>query len=299
MIRLEHLSKTFGGRPALQDLTLEIPRGAMFGLLGHNGAGKSTTFGLILGHIRATAGAAFINGFSVQTQRAQALRKVGAIFEAPVFYEYLSGWDNLRILASYSGGAPESEMRAAVERVRLTDRIDDRVGVYSHGMRQRLALAQALVPRPEVLLLDEPTDGLDPAGIHEIREVILDLNRREGMTVLLSSHLLSEVEVMCDEIAILHQGKMIYTGRWEELEQRGPRFRLGVSDWAAAVGLVERRGGQAVGEGLIELPAACDVADLVRELVQAGQQVRAVEPLRRTLEELYLDTIHEKSEETA
>ncbi len=291
MIRLEHLSKTFRGRPALSDLTLEIPRGAMFGLLGHNGAGKSTTFGLLLGHIRATTGTASINGFDVRTHRAEALRKVGAVFEAPAFYDYLSGWENLRILASYSGSAPDEELHAAVQRVRLTARIHDPVQVYSHGMRQRLALAQALVPRPDVLLLDEPTDGLDPAGIHEIREVILDLNRREGMTVLLSSHLLSEVEAMCDEIAILHQGRLSYTGRWADLERSGPRFRLAVSDWPAAETLVARMGGRVVAENTIELPPDRDVAELVAALVAAGQKVRAVEPLRRTLEQLYLETI--------
>lgn len=294
MIRIEHLSKNFRGRPALVDLNLEIPRGAMFGLLGHNGAGKSTTFGLILGHVRPTAGEAFVDGYSVQKARPQALRKVGAIFESPAFYDYLSGWENLRILASYSGGAPRAEMEAAVARVNLTGRIHDPVRVYSHGMRQRLALAQALVPRPEILLLDEPTDGLDPEGIHEIREAILRLNREEGMTVVLSSHLLAEVQLMCEEIAILNEGRMIYHGRWDALEKGGQRYRLTVTDWSAAEPVIQQHRGRLLEDGIVEIEAQADVSELVEGLVRAGVRVRGLEPIRPTLERLYLDTVREE-----
>src|SRR5581483_2912295 len=200
MIRLNNLSKNFRGRPALIDLSLEIARGEIFGLLGHNGAGKSTTFGLILGQLYPTAGEAFIRDISVQRDRMKALKGVGAIFETPGFYDYLSGWNNLRIFTSYSGQVKDAEITETVKFVGLENRIHDPVRVYSHGMRQRLALAQALLPRPDVVLLDEPAEGLDPEGIHEMRQLILQLNSEHGMTVLLSSHLLSEVEQLCDRI---------------------------------------------------------------------------------------------------
>ena len=212
MIRLERLSKTFGGRPALHELTLEIPKGQIFGLLGHNGAGKSTTFGMILGQVHPTGGVAYIRDVSVQRHRLRALQGVGAIFETPAFYDYLSGWTNLRIFTAYTRKLPERELMETVRFVGLAERIHDPVRVYSHGMRQRLALAQALLPRPELVLLDEPAEGLDPEGIHEMRHLILKLNREHGMTVLLSSHLLAEVEQVCDRIAVLNKGRMIFEG---------------------------------------------------------------------------------------
>lgn len=291
MISLDHLSKTFGKREALRDLSLHIPEGEVFGLLGHNGAGKSTTFGLILGHLRPSSGEAAIRGVSVQRDRLRALQGVGAIFETPAFYDYLSGWDNLRILTGYSARLPDDEIRETVRFVGLADRIEDPVRAYSHGMRQRLALAQALLPRPDLVLLDEPAEGLDPEGIHEMRHLILRLNRERGMTVVLSSHLLSEVEQMCDRIAILNKGSLVFAGRWEELRGEGARFRLETDDWARASAVVRACGGSASGEGIAALPEEADVADLVAALVAAGVRVRRVEPLRQSLEELYLQKV--------
>src|SRR2546430_15104170 len=165
MIRLDKLSKTFGGKRALEALSFEVERGEIFGLLGHNGAGKSTALGILLGQVYPNSGEAFIGGVSVQRERARALAKTGAIFEAPRFYDYLSGWTNLEIFTTYSAHVPRSEIEHAVETVGLTERIHDKVGVYSQGMRQRLGLAQALLPAPEVVLLDEPRNGLDPEGL--------------------------------------------------------------------------------------------------------------------------------------
>jgi ABC-2 type transport system ATP-binding protein len=200
----------------------------------------------------------------------------------------MSGWRNLEIFTAYSGLVASSEIAEAVRTVGLEKRIHDPVKAYSHGMRQRLALAQALVPAPEAILLDEPTEGLDPEGIHEMRELIKQLNRERGLTVLLSSHLLSEVQQLCDRIAILHAGQLKYEGRWTELAQQGPRFRLAVDDWAKAAACGARL---AAPPDIIELAAGEDIADLVRRLVEAGVKVRAVEPLRPTLESLYLDAI--------
>jgi len=292
MIRLEHLSKTFKKRVALEDLSLEIRQGEIFGLLGHNGAGKSTTLGMLLGQIYPTSGEAFIRGVSVQQNRQKALDKVGAIFEEPAFHDYLSGWDNLRILTSYSGHLPDEELREAVRFTGLEKRIHDPVWVYSHGMRQRLALAQALLPRPDLILLDEPAEGLDPEGIYEMRKLIVRLNRERGMTVVLSSHLLAEVEQLCDRVAILNQGRLILEGRWNELTaDSSPAHRLEVDDWKkAGVILQKLRVSRPTAETIALAPGG-DMADVVSALVKGGVRIRAIEPLRRNLEDIYLKAI--------
>ncbi len=291
MIRFEHLGKSFKGRRALDDLTLEIPKGEIFGLLGHNGAGKSTTFGLLLGQIHPSNGEAFIRGVSVQRERGRALQGVGAIFETPGFYDYLSGWRNLRIFTSYTASLGRAEIEETVRFVGLEERIHDPVRIYSHGMRQRLALAQALLPRPELVLLDEPAEGLDPEGIHEMRHLILDLNREHGMTVVLSSHQLAEVEQLCDRGAILNEGKLVFHGRWNELASKNTRYRLQIDDWEKGRVILEKCGAVIVQAGTIEPQPGSDIADLVAALVHGGMRVSAVEPQRQTLEELYLEKV--------
>lgn len=199
---------------AVENLSLEIREGALFGLLGHNGAGKSTTIGMMLGQVIPDAGRVLIGGHDVQKNRAAALDHVGAIFETPAFYGYLSGRRNLEIFCSYSKPVPKEEMQRIVDFVRLGSRLDDPVRVYSHGMRQRLALAQALLPQPKVLILDEPSEGLDPEGIYEMRELIQRLHRELGLTILVCSHLLAEVEQICPEVAIMRQGRILFHGDW-------------------------------------------------------------------------------------
>ena len=238
MIRLQELTKSFKGRPALHGLSLEVVKGEIFGLLGHNGAGKSTTLGILLGQVFPNSGEAFVDGVSVQRDRARALARTGAIFEAPRFYDYLSGWRNLLIYSSYSARVSKRDIEEVVEIVGLTKRIHDTVFTYSQGMRQRLGLAQALLPANEVVLLDEPTNGLDPEGIHEMRELIMRLNRERGITVVFCSHLLVEVEQLCDHVAILNQGRKIFDGRWSDLAQDKQRVKFDVDDWDKAAALL-------------------------------------------------------------
>jgi ABC-2 type transport system ATP-binding protein len=295
-IEIRNLHKAFGGKPAVAGVSFEVKRGEIFGLLGHNGAGKSTTLGVLLGQVFPNQGEAFVGGISVQQHRARALAKVGAIFEAPRFYDYLSGWRNLEIFTSYSAAVPRKEMEDVVEFVGLTKRIRDRVMTYSQGMRQRLGLAQALLPAPDVVLLDEPTNGLDPEGIAEMRELIQRLNRERGITVLFCSHLLSEVEQLCDRVAILNQGRMLFQGRWLDLAPKGARYRIEAEPWVTARSLLN--GAEIIRETpdvLIELPPGQDVADLVNRMVEANVKVRAVAPERQTLEALYLEQVHHKS----
>ena len=218
MIRLENLQKKFVRRVAVEDLSLEIHRGALFGLLGHNGAGKSTTIGMMLGQIFPDHGRVLIDGHDVQRERAAALGCVGAIFETPSFYGYLSGRQNLEIFCGYGPPVSRAEIDEVVELVRLSSRIDDPVRVYSHGMRQRLALAQALLPWPQVLILDEPSEGLDPEGIHEMRELIRRLHSDYQLTILICSHLLAEVEQICPQVAIMRNGRLLFHGDWRSTD---------------------------------------------------------------------------------
>lgn len=287
-IRLAGLAKSFRGRPALHPLHLEVAPGELFGLLGHNGAGKSTTFGILLGQVRPDAGEAFLDGHSVQTNRAAALRRVGAIFEAPAFYDYLSGWRNLEIFVAGTARPERRALEEIVELVGLRDRIRDPVRTYSHGMRQRLGLAQALLPDPRIVLLDEPTEGLDPEGIHEIRLLIQRLRAERGLTVLLSSHLLTEVEQLCDRVAILNQGRLVFCGAWRGDD--APRVRLDVDD-AIRAGEVLARFGCGFANDVATLPPAVDPADVLAALVAAGVRVRAFSPERRTLEDFYLEHV--------
>lgn len=292
MLEVEGLWKAFGGKPALEDVSFSVAKGEIFGLLGHNGAGKSTSLGIILGMVAADRGEVRIGGVSVEKDRAKALGKVGAIFEAPAFYDYLSGWDNLRLLMSYTCPFDAALAREVVERVGLKDRIRSKVRTYSHGMRQRLALAQALLPEPEVLLLDEPTDGLDPEGIKWFRDFILRLRSERGTTVLFNSHLLAEVEQMCDRVAILRKGKRVFQGSIEGLQEDTPVYEVELESWGTACGLVIGAGGSILEEGRISLPKEMDAADFVETLVGSGVRVRSFAPVKRSLEDLYMEILN-------
>lgn len=292
MLEATGLYKAFGGKPALEDVSFKVEKGEIFGLLGHNGAGKSTSLGIILGMVAADRGDVTIGGVSVKADRAKALRKVGAIFESPAFFDYLTGWENLRQLVSYSCRFDPAAAREVVERVGLTQRIHSKVRTYSHGMRQRLALAQALLPQPEVLLLDEPTDGLDPEGIKWFRDFILDLRKERGTTVLFNSHLLAEVELMCDRVAILRKGKRVFDGPLGGLQDGTPHFEADLEPWGTATGLIHGAGGDVLVEGRFRLPQGTDAADFVEILVAAGVRVRAFAPVKRSLEDLYMEILN-------
>jgi ABC-2 type transport system ATP-binding protein len=291
MLEARGLTKAFGGKPALRDVSFKLEKGEIYGLLGHNGAGKSTSLGIILGMVAPDAGEVEIGGVSVQKDRGQALRKVGAIFEAPAFYDYMSGWENLKILMGYSGGFDAKSAREVVERVGLTKRITSKVRTYSHGMRQRLALAQALLPEPELLLLDEPTDGLDPEGIKWFRDFILGLREEKGMTVLFNSHLLAEVELMCDRVAILREGKRVFEGSVNSFRDGIPCYQVALEPWEKASEIVRSLGGEIIAPDRISLPADIDPAQLIERLVQAGVKVREFARIHRSLEDVYMEIL--------
>jgi len=286
MITVDNISKSFRGRAAVEGISFEVAPGEIFGLLGHNGAGKSTTFGISLGQLHADAGRVLIDGFDVAAERHHALSRVGAIYEAPAFYDYLSGRRNLDFFVSLSGGAPPKRVAEVIDLVGLTSRIQDPVKAYSHGMRQRLALAQALLPNPSLILLDEPTEGLDPEGIHETRELIRSLRDRLGLTVVLSSHLLHEVEQLCDRVAVLQKGRLVFSGKWQQSEHAVPLWRVESEQDARLV--MERFGGVVNPAGFFRLPDAADPVEILSALVAAGIGVRGFTRVVPTLEDFYL-----------
>lgn len=289
MLRIENLKKRFAGKKALKGISFEVKRGVIHGLLGHNGAGKSTTLGIVLAMISADGGEVFIDGVSVQKEQVKALRKVGAIFEAPSFYDYLSGWENLKVLVGLSGKFDRGQALDIVERVGLSDRIHSKVGAYSHGMRQRLALAQALLPEPEILLLDEPTDGLDPEGIKWFRDFIVNLRNERGMTVLFNSHLLSEVELMCDRVSIIREGALVFEGDVNDLRDDRLGFKISAEPIDVLKSVVDEFGGEWLTKSRCLFPPEHRVANVVERLVGAGAKVHEVTPVRRSLEDVYLE----------
>ena len=289
MLKVNNLTKKFAGKDALKGISFEVDRGEIYGLLGHNGAGKSTTLGIILSMGAAGSGEVLLDGVSVRENPQKALRKVGSIFEAPAFYDYMSGWDNLKVLVGLSGRFDKVAAKDVVERVGLTGRIHSKVGAYSHGMRQRLALAQALLPEPEILLLDEPTDGLDPEGIKWFRDFILGLREERGMTVLFNSHLLSEVEQMCDRVAIIRAGELVYEGAVNELRDDRPGLRLQAEPPEVLGRVVNSFGGEMMPGERWVFPEGTEIPDVVRSLVEAGADVSEVTPVRRSLEDVYLE----------
>lgn len=290
MIQLRQVTKKFGGRLAVDDLSLNVPRGEIFGLLGHNGAGKSTAIGMMLGQVWPTSGDVKLCGHDVTTDRRHALQRVGAIFEAPVFYDYLSAWRNLEILTSYTAPASPARLREVIDWVGLTGRERSKVQTYSHGMRARLALAQALLPQPELLILDEPSDGLDPEGIHEMRHTIQRLRRELGLTILLSSHLLNEVEQLCTRIAVMNQGRKVFEGTLADARGREQWVRLRAGDFDSATQtllaaslITEQRDGQ-----FIALTEGVTTDRVVKHLVEQGMPVFEIALHEETLEEFYL-----------
>ena len=209
VVQMSNVTKKIGGKTIIDRLTLDLPKGEVFGFLGPNGAGKTTTIRMMVGLMSMTEGEILIGGSSIRTDFEGAIRYVGAIVENPEMYKYLTGYQNLRHFARMIPGIGKNRIDEVVALTGLDKRIHDKVKTYSLGMRQRLGVAQALLHKPSLLILDEPTNGLDPAGIRELRDYLRKLAVEEGIAVFVSSHLLSEMELMCDKVAIIQAGKLI------------------------------------------------------------------------------------------
>src|SRR5438094_251281 len=240
VLRTRNLSKQYGKRLALDNLTLEVHRGEIFGFLGPNGAGKTTTIRMALGLIAPTSGSVEILGRDVFAHRAQVLPRVGALVETPALYTYLSGRNNLRAVASVLGGVPKARLDAVLDLVGLGIRQKDRVRTYSLGMKQRLGVAMALLQDPDVLILDEPANGLDPAGIVEMRDLMHRL-AAEGKTIFISSHLLSEVQQICTRVAVINLGKLVTVSTVEELTSGQREFAVRLERAEEALTLIQKQ----------------------------------------------------------
>jgi ABC-2 type transport system ATP-binding protein len=299
------LTKRFGARAAVDNVDLLVPRGSAFGYLGPNGAGKTTLIRVLLGLTRADRGTMSLLGVPVPAQRGRALARVGAIVDEPRFHGHLTGRENLKVLAAARGADAEQQIGPALDRTRLTQRADDKVSAYSMGMRQRLGLAACLLADPQLLILDEPMNGLDPAGRHEMRDLIRELVD-EGRTVMLSSHLLDEVERTCDQVAIVDHGQVIRQGPISELtEAGGTAVRVQCSDppaAARALGPPSSVSRIAVTEdgltvSLTTGPAREQTARINRRLVEAGISVYGLRPARASLEDWFLSVTSRLGEE--
>jgi ABC-2 type transport system ATP-binding protein len=291
VIETRDLTKTFDTRTAVSRLDLQVHKGDIFGFLGQNGAGKSTTIRMLVGLVKPTSGNVWLVGHRLPQAREHALRRVGAIVEAPAFYENLTGLENLRIFSGLSGHVNAPRFREVLRGVHLLGRENDKVRVYSHGMRQRLGIAQALLPRPELLILDEPTDGLDPQGIREIRQLLIDLAQQQGLTIFLSSHLLHEVERICNRIAIIDQGKLLYQGFVQALLERELQYRVRTDRIDQAFDFLSTELHVNVfrnGDKHFYLKGSeSDIADINRSLVNQGFHVYEISRHASSLEDIY------------
>ncbi|WP_276352273.1 ABC transporter ATP-binding protein [Cohnella caldifontis] len=304
VLSVQGLKKNIGGKPIIRGVSFDVRAGEIFGFLGPNGSGKTTTIRMLVDLIKPTGGRVLVCGEDVSRSPEKALRHVGCIVENPEMYGYLTGWENLEHFARMQKGITRERILEVAEIVGLDKRIHDKVKTYSLGMRQRLGIAQALLGSPKLLILDEPTNGLDPLGIKELRAFIRRL-ADEGMSLFISSHLLSEIQLMCDRVAIISHGEVIAVGKVEELIAHADTYTLWLLDQPGKgrgmlaadpnvrlVGEHEHRIDDAVLAGMKE--AIVTVMDedripgMVAELVRAGVEVRAVQRVTPSLEELFL-----------
>jgi ABC-2 type transport system ATP-binding protein len=296
------LVKRYGDLVAVDHVDLTVEKGDVFGYLGPNGAGKTTSLRMLLGLIRPTAGEIRLFGRDPLVDGAKALAGVAGFVEGPTFYPYLTGRRNLRLLAAYDDGDSRSRIEEMLELVELRDRGDDKVGGYSHGMRQRLGIAAALLRDPKLLLLDEPTTGLDPAGMRDMRDLVRRL-AAQGITVLLSSHLLGEVEELCNRVAIIRKGRIVYEGSLRDLlatAASGYRLRSPEPERAKALLLAQPGIGDVTSmDGEVRFQAdEAAVAALSIALGQARIGVTALVPQTASLEELFLGLTEDDHAET-
>ncbi len=295
IVEVDRLSKSFGRVRALHEVSFSVAEGEVFGFLGPNGAGKTTTIRILLGLLNGSGGAAKIGGYDCWTGHAKAARLFGATLEQPALYGFLSGRDNLRLFARLLGPVDEAQVTELLALVGMTERGDDKVKRYSMGMRQRLALAQAMLGKPRLLILDEPTNGLDPNGIHGLRILLRKLATEQGLTIFFSSHLLSEVEELCDRVVVLHRGEVKAAGPLSELMNvKGFHYRIDVSDVEKAMLIVQSIDGASVERGTmkdsITVGSETDLARTINHaLVTAGIGVDQLVRTQKGLEDVYIE----------
>ncbi|MEH7514212.1 ABC transporter ATP-binding protein [Gottfriedia acidiceleris] len=290
IVQIKNLSKVIKGKKIVSDLSFDIFEGEVFGFLGPNGAGKTTTIRMMVGLMNISEGDVVINGHSIKSNFEDAIKNVGAIVENPELYKFLSGYDNLLQYARMDKNVSKEKIDEVVELVGLTGAIRQKVKTYSLGMRQRLGLAQCLLHDPKVLILDEPTNGLDPAGIREMRDHLQLLTKKKGMAIIVSSHLLAEMEMMCDRIGIIQQGKLVDVQTVTELTTEDVQtYSIEVNNNETALKVLSKHNAQLIdGEIHIELTRE-DVPNVIELLVENRIRVYGFKANAKTLEDRFLE----------
>lgn len=294
ILHVDKLSKTIGKRKIVDDVSFHIHQGEIFGFLGPNGAGKTTTIRMLVGLIRPTSGRIRIGEYDLQNQHLQAIQQVGCIVENPECYPYLTGRENLELFTRMVDSIPKYRIDEVIELVELDQRIDDPVKTYSLGMKQRLGIAQALLGNPQLLILDEPTNGLDPAGIRELRTFIRKLADEKGISVFISSHILHEIQLLCDRVAIIHKGKVLTTERVDQLVNRPTQVEWSLQpiekgknafEQLSYISHIEIQPDK--GKILVQMPQD-KIAETNQHLVDNQIQIMGIHPHQMTLEDIFL-----------
>jgi ABC-2 type transport system ATP-binding protein len=297
ILSVENVSKTIKNKEIIKGISFEINAREILGFLGPNGAGKSTTLRMIVGLSKPSSGNIYIDGHSITRDYIKAMSQVGCIIETPDMYNYMSGYKNLEMLGSMSKGVTKKSMDDAIELVGMANRIHDKVGIYSMGMKQRLGLAQALMHKPKLLVLDEPTNGLDPQGIYEFREIIKSLVKERGISVLVSSHLISEVQLLCDKVSIINGGKIVKNASIDTLLSTG-LVNWTIDDVETAQRLLKQDfdiDATITNDQLTATVHADRLTEINAAMVYAGIKIQYVSTQNRTLEDLFLSfTDHQK-----
>ncbi|KRE86410.1 bacitracin ABC transporter ATP-binding protein [Paenibacillus sp. Soil766] len=293
IVQVDHISKRIGSKTIIDKLSFDVPRGEVFGFLGPNGAGKTTTIRMMVGLMSISEGDIRVGGYSIRTHFEQAIRHIGAIVENPEMYKFLTGYKNLLHYARMIPGIDEDRIGQVIDLVGMQNRIHDKVKTYSLGMRQRLGIAQALLHKPSVLILDEPTNGLDPAGIRELRDHLRKLTRDEGISVIVSSHLLAEMELMCDRVAIIQNGKLVDVRLIKEYAQEDGKQRV-VYEVDAIEQAVKVASTQGYRVEVIDAELVMDldkqeIASLNKQFVEAGISVYGIRKTMKSLEDQFLE----------
>ena len=287
VLEVHDLNKSYGKKQVLFDVSFEVNSGEILGFIGPNGAGKTTTIKLILGLQFADSGEVVINGFNISKDREKAIEKVGAIVENPDLYQYLSGRTNLEMVARLYKDVTKDRIEEVIKLVGLENRIDDKVSKYSLGMRQRLGIAAALINKPNLLILDEPTNGLDPEGIKELRELLKKLAKTEDVAVLISSHNLAELESFCNVVSIIQNGKVLKTSRVKDLKKNDNEYYLELDKLDGIDSLIKDY--TKVKENVIKVMASKEeVADFIDKLVRDGFKIYECKMVEISLEDAFL-----------
>ncbi|EAE8347685.1 ABC transporter ATP-binding protein [Listeria monocytogenes] len=288
-LQVTNLHKKIRKREIIKGISFEVMPGEVFGFLGPNGAGKTTTIRMIVGLIKPTSGTILIGGKDIRKNFTEAMRGLGSIVENPEFYSFLTGQENLAYFARMDSSIKKERIQEVTELVGLEKRINDRVSTYSLGMRQRLGIAQALLSNPKLLILDEPTNGLDPSGIHEMRDFIRALAKNEGISVLVSSHLLSEIELLCDRVAIMTDGTIIKTDQVAHLLSSRAQLRWRVAPIEQAKAFLESVTEVEVDGEYLVTAMNDKSAEWNEQLVAKGVKVHEIDKRKPSLEDLFLE----------